>query len=98
MNELLSRDDWVNEKELFTDSPIPAVMLDESLAVFAALKKPGTEAGALVNVWADKLAFWVTAPEPTTDGISRKLIGIFCETRTMFSKILSLLYCSTTSR
>ncbi len=97
MKELLSRDDCVNEKELLTDSPTPAAVLEVSVIVFPALKKPGNEAGLLENICVERLALLVIVPEPTTDGMSKKLIGMFCDTRTIFKRILSLLYCSTTS-
>ena len=61
-------------------------------------RNPESEPGSVASKLRFKFAPFETLPEPMTDGISRKLTGIDLADRTTFNKILSLLYCSRTSR
>ena len=61
-------------------------------------KNPGIDSGLLARKLRPKLDPLVTLPDPTTDGMSRKLTGMDLAERTTFNKMLSLPYCSSTSR
>jgi hypothetical protein len=96
INELLSSEDCVKVKPLFKDNPSDPEVIEES-CMFAAEKKPATEEGCALTTLVDMPAFVVMLPDPTTEGISKKLMGMLFDVRTIFKRILSLLYCSITS-
>ena len=79
INWALSKEAWVNVKPLLTASPIFPEFTAGGVATVPAL-------------WVvDAPAFARTFPVPITDGISRKLNGIFFDVLTTFKRILSLL-------
>lgn len=90
----LSREDCVKLKLFDTDKDAPVAEPEPK----AGEKNPEIEPGSLASKLRFKFAPFDTLPEPITDGISRKLTGIDLADRTTFNKILSLLYCSRTSR
>jgi hypothetical protein len=90
----LSREAWVKLKLFETDKFAPT----EELEPAAGEKNPRTDSGVLANKLRVTLDPLDTLPDPTTDGISRKLTGMDLAERTTFSRILSLPYCSSTSR
>lgn len=88
MNWELSSDDCVKLKPLFTLNPTLGAKVDKP-ALGSAEKNPLTEFGALLKMLVLSPALTPTLPVPMTDGMSRKLIGMFFEDRTMFSNTLS---------
>jgi hypothetical protein len=75
----LSKEACVKVNPLLTDNPSDALMIEGGVA----------RVPALCVVFAPALA--TTFPVPITEGISRKLNGIFLEERTIFNRIFSLL-------
>jgi hypothetical protein len=56
---------------------------NENKGLAFAEKKPATEAGAALETDPSTPALTPTLPVPITEGISRKLTGIFFEERTV---------------
>jgi hypothetical protein len=90
----LSRDDWVKLNPFATLIVNPG----EALEPVAAEKNPETVFGARLEIEVFSEAPVDKVPDPIIEGMSRKLSGICLAARTTFNKMLSLLYCSTTSR
>jgi hypothetical protein len=86
MNAELSREDCVKLNPLLTCRETVGATVEP----IPPEKKPVTELGAWLQMVGVIAAYEVTFPEPTTDGISRNVIGICWEDRTMFNRILSL--------